>query len=147
MLSAERTVRIDRPAHVVFDFLADGSNAPRWRTGVRSISLRSGAAGQVGAEYAQQLDGPGGRSIPGDYRITRADRPGRFEFEVIAGPLRPRGVYSVLTSGASSVVTFALTAEPTGFMRLMTRTIRKTMAAEVAQLMTAKRILEETPTP
>lgn len=71
-----------------------------------------------------------------------AERPGRIEFEVTAGPLRPRGVYSILRSGSSSVVTFALMAEPTGLMRLMTRTIRTTMADEVSQLVNAKRVIE-----
>ncbi len=34
MASAHREVTIDRPADVVFDFLADGTNNPTWQSAV-----------------------------------------------------------------------------------------------------------------
>ncbi|MDL9981040.1 SRPBCC family protein [Microbacterium sp. ASV49] len=142
MLHDENTVVIDRPAEDVYDFLVDGLNGPEWRTGIRSIALRSGTIGAVGTEYAQELAGPGGRSVAGDYRITRADRPSRIEFEVIAGPLRPKGTYTLDAEGGGTSVTFALDAQPSGFMRLMSGTIRKTMAAEVGALGALKQVLE-----
>jgi len=142
MLHSENTVVIDRAPDDVYAFLVDGMNGPRWRSGIASISLRSGAVGQVGAEYAQALGGPG-RRTPADYRLTVA-RPGdRIEFEVIAGPLRPKGAYALKAVDAGTQVTFSLDAEPTGLMRLMTGTIRKTMTHEVGQLDVLKRVLEE----
>jgi hypothetical protein len=142
MLHDENTVVIDRSPDDVYDFLADGLNGPKWRTGIRSIALRSGTVGAVGVEYAQELTGPGGRGVPGDYRLTRTERPGRIEFEVTAGPLRPKGTYRLESVGEGTRVTFALDAEPTGMMKLMKGTIRKTMASEVGALDKLKTVLE-----
>lgn len=134
MLHAENTVEVRRAPEDVYAFLADGLNGPKWRSGIRSISLRSGEAGRAGAEYAQQLAGHGSRTIDADYRLAVADAPERIEFQVIAGPLRPHGVYRLTPTASGTRVTFALDAEPKGLMKLMTGTIRKTMAAEVASL-------------
>lgn len=142
MAHAENDIVIERSPHDVYAFLADGGNNPLWRKGVKSIRLREGTAGQLGAVYAQTLTGPGGRAIDGDYRITRAD-PGReLEFAVIAGPARPTGRYTLSPEGTGTRVTFALDYTPTGLMRLMNGMIAKTMADEVAQLTELKRVLE-----
>ena len=142
MLHDESTVTIDRTPEDVYDYLVDGLNGMTWRQGIRSIALRAGTVGAVGAEYAQELAGPGGRSIPGDYRVTVADRPDRIQFEVIAGPLHPKGTYAISADGSGSRVTFALDAQPAGIIRLMSGTIRKTMASEVGSLATLKQVLE-----
>jgi Polyketide cyclase / dehydrase and lipid transport len=42
MPSASHSVVINRPASEVFAFVADGENAPRWRTGVLDIQRESG---------------------------------------------------------------------------------------------------------
>lgn len=143
MLHSENTIVIDRTPAEVYAFLVDGMNGPRWRSGIASISLRSGEVGAVGAEYAQVLGGHGSRSTPADYRLTVAEPGERIEFEVVAGPLRPKGAYVLAPVDAATQVTFSLDAEPTGLMRLMTGTIRKTMTQEVAQLATLKQVLEQ----
>jgi len=142
MLHAEHSVTINRPPQAVFDYLADGTHNPDWRSGVVEISRTTQADGQ-GASYRQVLTGPGGRRIDGDYRVTVFDPPRRLEFVVTAGPARPAGVFE-LTENAdqSTSVRFALDINPTGLMKLMTPMIRKTMRTEVAQLGTLKEVLE-----
>jgi len=143
MLHAEHSVTINRPPQAVFDYLADGTHNPDWRSGVVEISRTTQADGQ-GASYRQVLTGPGGRRIDGDYRVTVFDPPRRLEFVVTAGPARPAGVFE-LTENAdqSTSVRFALDINPTGLMKLMTPMIRKTMRTEVAQLGTLKEVLEQ----
>lgn len=142
MPNAENNVTIQRSPIDVYTFLADGTNNPRWRSGVRKIELRSGKAGEVGAIYAQTLTGPGGRAIAGDYRITAAE-PGReLRFAVIAGAARPDGAYVLSPDGDGTRVSFSLSLTPTGLMRLMSGPIQKTMNAEVAQLTQLKAVLE-----
>lgn len=142
MPSAENSVTIERSPMDIYAFLADGTNNPRWRSGVRKIELRSGTAGEVDAIYAQTLTGPGGRAIAGDYRITAAV-PGReLRFAVIAGPARPEGAYVLSPDGDGTRVRFSLSLAPTGLMRLMSGAIQKTMNAEVAQLTQLKAVLE-----
>jgi carbon monoxide dehydrogenase subunit G len=139
---AENTIEIARTPDEVFAFLADGTNNPRWRAGVKSIELRSGTPGEVDAVYAQTLTGPGGRPIAGDYRITSAVPGERLGFSVIAGPARPTGEYTLTPDGDGTRVRFTLDLEPTGLMRLMSGAIQKTMTAEVGQLSTLKSVLE-----
>lgn len=142
MLHSENDVVITRSPADVYAFLVDGINNAAWRPGVKSIELAQGPAGAEGAVYKQVLSGPGGRDIAGDYRITKAVPGERIEFEVIAGPLRPTGAYVLAADGTGTRLTFRLDAQPTGMMRLMGGTIRRTMASEVGALENLKRILE-----
>ncbi|MDQ1679677.1 MAG: hypothetical protein QOI42_536 [Frankiaceae bacterium] len=143
MKSATHTVTIARPMADVFAFLADGTRNPDWRKGVLVISRASGT-GEVGTTYRQVLAGPGGRRIDGDYRITVTEPPRRLEFAVVAGPLRPTGSYVLHDVPGGTRVTFTLSAEPTGVMKLLGPMIGKQMRAEVAQLDTLKAVLQLT---
>lgn len=144
MLQAEHTVTVNRPAKLVFDYLADGTHNTEWRSGVLEIERTSPTDG-VGATYRQLLAGPAGRRIPGDYRVTAFHPPTRLEFEVIAGPARPTGVYNLdETAPDRTVVRFALTLRPTGIMRLLTPMIARQLRREVAHLDTLKTVIEAT---
>jgi uncharacterized protein YndB with AHSA1/START domain len=142
MPSAEKIVTIRRPAEQVFAYLTDGANDPQWRSGVLEIERTTDADG-VGAVYRQVLAGPGGRRIPGDYRVTVFDPPRRFEFQVIAGPARPKGTMEFTQRGAEETeVRFALDVRLRGLMVLLTPMIAAQARKEVAALDAAKRILE-----
>jgi uncharacterized protein YndB with AHSA1/START domain len=133
MAQAERSATVERPIADVFAFLADGLNNPRWRPDVTSIELVSGSG--LGARYAQSMKGPGGRTIRGDYTITRYDEPTRLDFEVTAGPARPTGSFTLVElTPTSTDVTFSLTLTPTGLMRLAGPMITKQVQAEVARV-------------
>lgn len=130
MAHAQQTVLVSRPIGEVFAFLADGTNNPKWRPDVTDIHVVSGRG--LGAEYAQSMTGPRGRTIRGDYRVTRFDEPDRLDFEVTAGPARPVGSFVLrAVSAGSTEVTFTLDLKPRGVMVLMTPMINKQVAAEV----------------
>ncbi len=140
---AEHEVLIGRDAMTVYQFLVDGLNNPLWRSGIRSISLRSGHAGEKGAVYQQTLAGPGGRPIAADFQITEA-RPGaEVRFAVVAGPARPTGGYYLSTEGPNTRLRFALEYHPKGLQKLMNSMIQKTMEGEVVQLEQLKSVIEE----
>ncbi|MEE2568967.1 SRPBCC family protein [Pseudarthrobacter sp. J64] len=142
MAFAEHDVLIACDAMRVYNFLLDGANLPLWRTGIRSISLASGTAGSKGAVYQQTLNGPGGRPIAADFQITQA-RPGaEIEFQVIAGPIRPKGGYYLSTEGAGTRVRFALDYQPKGLFSLIKGSIHRTIKDEVAQLERLRQVLE-----
>ena len=105
------------------------------------------AVADGGAPHGPQiLAGPGGRRIDGDYQVTAFDRPRRLEFQVIAGPARPVGVFELTEQADQSTrVRFALSLKPAGLMRLMTPMIARQMQREVAQLDNLKAILERRP--
>jgi uncharacterized protein YndB with AHSA1/START domain len=142
MPHAEHTVTINRPARDVFDYLADGTHNRDWRKGVLEIEKTTAADGE-GASYRQVLAGPGGRRIPGDYRVTVFDPPQRLEFVVTAGPARPSGAFELTANpDHSTQVRFALDLNPAGLMKLMTPMITRQMRSEVAQLDSLKTVLE-----
>ncbi len=141
MAFAEHEVLIPRDAMDVYTFLADGMNLPQWRTGIRSISLTSGAAGSKGAVYQQTVLGRSGWPVPADFEITEA-RPGaEIRYRVIAGQVRPSGGYYLSTEAAGTRVRFALEYQPKGFLGLMNTGIHRAMKAEVAQLERLKDVL------
>lgn len=142
MAFAAHEVVINRDAMTVYSFLMDGLNNSLWRSGVRSMALRSGVRGEKGAVYQQTLTGPGGRPIAADFEITEA-RPGaEVRFDVIAGPARPSGGYYLSTEGKTTRLRFALEYHPKGLQKLMNSVIQKTMEAEVAQLEQLKAVIE-----
>lgn len=142
MAHAENQITIHKPISEVYEFVADGLNNPKWRAAVISIQLAGGNAGEVGAEYAQTLKGPGGRQIQGDYRITKAESNKEINFVVIAGPARPEGRYLFEALPDGTKVSFSLDLQPKGLMKFMNGMITKTMEAEVGNLATLKQVLE-----
>lgn len=142
MPAAERTVTIDQPIEGVFDYLANGRNAPTWRSGVLDVERVSGNGG-VGSVYRQGVRGPGGRRIAADYEITASEPPTRLAFKTIAGPVRPEGEFGLEALGAATIVTISLHAEVGGWKRLlMSGAVQSTMEAEMGALDRLKELLE-----
>ncbi len=121
MASAHKAVRIDRPADVVFDFLADGTNNPTWQPAVVDVASDETAPG-VGATYRQSVRHPLGFRVPADYRLTVFERPRRLAFEVSSGgPLRPTGTFELSApTPAATDVRYTLDYRPRGWMTLAT---------------------------
>jgi hypothetical protein len=96
----------------------------------------------TGVQYEQTMKGPGGRSIRGDYRITRYDEPTRLDFEVIARPVGPTRRFDLRErASATTEVTFTLGLKPRELMVLMTPMINKQVRAEVANIANLTRVL------
>ena len=96
MAHAENEVSINRPANDVYAFLAERVEQYAVASEqLRVVALASGEAGNQGAVYSQTMAGPGGRTIAGDYEITAAEPGKRLDFQVIAGPARPTGSFTL----------------------------------------------------
>ena len=141
MAHAESSVTINRPVPDVFKFLLDGANNPRWRPGVLDIQHDAATPAGLGAVYKQGMKGPGGR-IDGDYKITRLQPDQLIEFQVITGPARPTGTYTLASAGSGTKVSFVLDFQPKGLAKLMDGLIGKTMQSEVGNLSNLKTVLE-----
>ena len=130
MLQSTHTAVVPKPPGEVFAFLADGTNAPKWRSGVLDVALESGEG--LGARYRQGVKGPGGRRVAADYEITVYDPPSRLAFAAVAGPVRPTGEFRLEPADGGTRVTFSLQAEVSGVKRLfMGKAVAKTMESEV----------------
>jgi carbon monoxide dehydrogenase subunit G len=137
---AVNELMINRPPDEVFDFFSDHENDKLWRPGV--IEMRKLSGDGVGARYAQSVKGPGGRSIRAGIEVTEFDKPRRLAFRTVEGPVRPTGSYSLEQTGEGTRVRFELSAKLGGLKRLMKGPVEKTMRSEVAQLESAKQVLE-----
>lgn len=141
MPAAQYAVTIGRPPQDVFDFVADGTTGPRWRSGVLDIALVAGAG--VGARYRQVMRGPGGRRIEADYEITEYEPPRHLAFQVVAGPVRPHGDYRFEPTPDGTRVTFSLAVELSGIKRLvMGPSVQREMDSGVRSLDRMKELLE-----
>ena len=144
MASAQRTITIHRPVADVFAYIANGENAPRYRSGVLDVAHVSGEG--MGAVFKQGVRGPGGRRIDADYQVTAYEPNRRLAFKAIAGPVRPTGEWRLAEVADGTELTFALNAEIGGLARLvMGGAVQKTMDAEMGALDALKAILESAP--
>jgi uncharacterized membrane protein len=141
MAHAEGSITIDRPVNSVFNFIADGTNNPLWRSSVTDIERVPGKPTGLGAVFKQGLKGPGGR-IDGDYEIVEYQPDQLIRFQVITGPARPTGTYKFEAVGSSTRVTFILHFEPKGLTKLMDPMITSSMKSEIAMLSNLKAYLE-----
>jgi len=141
MPTASSTVTINRPPAEVFDFVADGTTATKWRPGVLDVALVSGSG--LGAQYKQGVRGPGGRRVDADYKVTAFVPAQRLAFAATAGPVRPTGEYVLEAVADGTQITFSLKADLGGLKGLlMGRAVQSSMDAEVGALATLKRVLE-----
>lgn len=125
---------IDRPASVIFDVIADGWRNPTWRPSVIEVSLHSGTGG-LGSVWRQVVRGPGGKAADADYRVTTHEPPRAYGFEVIAGPVRGTGLYT-LTPGddGETAVRFVITLKPRGALRVLTGFVLRQVVDEIDNL-------------
>ena len=141
MAHAEGNITIDQPITAVFNFIADGTNNPLWRSSVTDIQRIPEKPQGLGAVFKQGLKGPGGR-IDGDYEIVEYQPNKLIKFQVIAGPARPTGTYQFEAVGDSTRLTFTLHFAPKGLAKLMDPMITLSMKSEVAMLSDLKTFLE-----
>jgi len=147
MAHAEKSIIINRPVNVVYDFVLDDTKNPLWRPAVIDIQQLPGKPVGVGTVYKQGVKGPGGRRIDADYEISGCKPNEWIKFQVIAGPARPTGTYRFDAEGTSTRLTFVLDYQPKGLAKLMDPMINRTMQNEVGTLFNLKTYLEKNTPP
>ena len=68
------TVRVEAPADVVYDIVADPIRGPEWQTLVTELGEISGRPGGVGSSYVGYYR-IAGRRLEGRFIVTAAERP------------------------------------------------------------------------
>lgn len=68
------TVRVDAPADLVYDIVADPARGPEWQTLVSELGEVSGRPGGVGSSYVGYYK-VAGRRLEGRFIVTAAERP------------------------------------------------------------------------
>ncbi len=105
----ERTVRVPLAPSELFAFLGDESRLMSWRDGLVAFKrLDDGAPDAASRRYAETLDTPLGKQTM--TVALHSDAVARsFRFEVLDGPVRPRGEMTVLADGDGSALVYKVT--------------------------------------
>jgi carbon monoxide dehydrogenase subunit G len=141
MATATRTINIARQPDAVFAVLSDPTREQAWRKHVRSFQPAGPLA--VGTLVRQTVDGPGGRPIRADLRLTAFDPGERYAFEVVAGPVRPVGEYRLTAADGGTDLTFTLSAELRGIRAaLLGKAVQRSMDGEMRSLDRLKALIE-----
>ena len=118
---------------------------PTIRLGVRtSLEIEPVHGAPVGTRIHQVIKGPGGRGLGADIEITANEPSARYAFQVVAGPVHPRGDFRFSPAGSGSEVSFSLATDLEWLSRssLCRAAVQRSMDGEMAGLDTAKRLIE-----
>ena len=147
MTKAHHDVRIDRPITEVFDFLAEGSNNPRWQPLVVRTTGDEGTLG-TGTMFRQRVRHPLGYTVSADYRITSYEPPYRLALTVTSGgPIRPTLTYTLTPDGEATIVHCTIEHKLSGLARLATPALallHPLYAWEASWIERARELLEPT---
>lgn len=86
MTDITTSARIDRPADVVFDFVADMENNPRWQRGQQACTWTSEPPLRVGSTYDQTARFLG-RTLVSSFDVTELVPGRRIRIESTSGPM------------------------------------------------------------
>jgi uncharacterized protein YndB with AHSA1/START domain len=98
------TITIGQPPAVVFAFLAEPANMPRWYDAVQAVEIVAGAATGVGTRFEIVRSLPGGRAI-NQVEITDYEPGRRITIESQEGPTPFRYRYTLEPSAAGTRLT------------------------------------------
>jgi uncharacterized protein YndB with AHSA1/START domain len=116
----EATVLIDRPVEEVFDFLADGTNDPKFSPRVLEIEKTTDGETGVGTVYASTVKDAGVKTKR-EFKITEFERPTRIRWAEISKNLvmAPEGGYDLAPEGTGTRVTIYNVLEGRGPGKLL----------------------------
>jgi hypothetical protein len=142
MPHAQASITIARPVKAVYEFVMKGENNPLWRPKVLEVERVAGKPAAAGAVFKQQVKGFFGRRTAADYELTQCVPSKTIRYRLIAGRTRSTGTYSFRASSGSTVITYRLDLETTGFAMLRDPLINRSFRSEVRTLANLKEYLE-----
>jgi uncharacterized protein YndB with AHSA1/START domain len=117
----ETTVVIDRPIEEVFDFLADGTNDPKFSPRVLEIAKTTDGPPGVGTVYASTVKDAGVKTKR-EIKLTEFERPTKIRWSEVSKNLitAPEGGYDLAPEGNVTRLTFHNALEGHGLGKLFT---------------------------
>lgn len=146
-LGIEVSTAIERPTDLVFEFVANYENDPRWRAGVESMRHDPPGPVHVGM-HTHEILRFFGRTLRVEAEITSLEAGRSVAFRTLAGPLEAEGIRRVGGTASGTRVTYEAAANLTGLLSLMSPLVawsfRRRAQADLARL---RRILESESNP
>jgi hypothetical protein len=137
VIAFQTSVRVARPLHELFAFVADPRRFPDWNSAVRSVRSTSVSTGEVGSTYAMQRDLPRGLA-ENALEIVALEPSCAFAIRTTSGPTPFEYHYRFIADGAVTVIELDATVElagPAGLLGpLATRAVKRGVDANFATL-------------
>lgn len=105
------TIVIDRPREAVFDFFTDFTQAPNWRSYVRSMQLLSGAPVRAGSRLRVLMDVAGGE-YSFEMDVLTCERPALWRHRTHEGEFNGYIEYRFDPEGNATRVTMSCVVKP-----------------------------------
>jgi carbon monoxide dehydrogenase subunit G len=141
MISESASVRIERPAEVVWDYFTDVSNDPDWNPAAIKARRTSGGPLGVGSTFhvVRKMSGPM------DLEYTEYSRPLRWSLRGVGRGMSFTYAAELAPSGAGTELTSHMNLEPKGVFAVAGPLIRMVTKKQLEQVHAAlKRKLEST---
>jgi uncharacterized protein YndB with AHSA1/START domain len=115
----EGTAVVERPIEEVFDFLADGTNDPKFSPRVLEIRKTTDGPVGVGTRYASTVKDAGVKTSR-EFEITEFERPTRIRWTEVSKNqvTAPEGGYDLVPEGSGARVTIYNVLEGHGIGKL-----------------------------
>jgi uncharacterized protein YndB with AHSA1/START domain len=134
VIRAQGGVRISAPREMVFDYVADARNEPRWLPGARAVDKTDPGPVGLGSTFR----GDYARAGPIEIEIVQFERPTRLTFRGTAKGMTFDDAISFSEEDGATTLSAEMTTEPRGLFKLLAplvgRTIRKQFAANWVKL-------------
>jgi len=141
-MQVKKSVIIDRPVDVVFEYLAKPESSLEWQGSVvESVSLTDGPPSvDTRVKVVQTLMG---QTATTTFRTTAFEPNRRISFTTESGPIPIDGTIECEAVDGGTQATFTLTGEPTGMLALMGVALQQIAQGEMNRdTMRLKEILE-----
>ena len=117
MAKVNGSIYIDRPPEVVFDFVADERNEPRYNPKMTAVSLTTEEPIGVGSRFASTLMSRA-RPITMTVEFTEFVRPRRLALVSTAGVMETVGALSFAPSGTGTLMTWSWVIKLNGLAKV-----------------------------
>jgi uncharacterized membrane protein len=139
----EQTVRINRPAAEVFDFLLDLGNHPRVAGGIKAVRGVEDGPLALGRRYSQTSTFLG-QTVDVAIEVISCERGRELGLKAVSGLLPITRTFRLdVPSEAETDLTFSVDAEPGKGMRLMMPMVERTAREQIATTLERLKVVLE----
>ena len=138
MTNFQTSIRIMRPLHELFAYVADPTQFPHWNSAVQSVRSTSAHPGEPGSTFLMRRELPSG---PAENMLEILERtpPTDFVIRTTSGPTPFVYRYRFIADGSATILELDATVELAGLAALAGRAVKRGVDANFATL---KRIQE-----
>jgi polyketide cyclase/dehydrase/lipid transport protein len=132
MVAFQTSVRIMRPLHELFAYVADPTQFPHWNSAVESVRGSSTRPGEAGSTFLMRRELPTG-SAENTLEILERT-PTTFVIRTTSGPTPFIYRYRFIADGSATILELDATVDVPGPAALVRRAIKRGVDANLATL-------------